>query len=82
VFSADWAHVLDYSDNAMLELYNFESYGTGHISSKNGYAHGKKWLNLHVTMWKEDIRDGVLFKHELYDDGKYPKEWLDKIFKE
>jgi hypothetical protein len=47
----------------------------------NGYMHGKKWLNLNVTMWKEDIEKGLLFVHELYEDPKFPHWWLDRIFK-
>lgn len=78
VFASDWSHVLDFSEDALLQLYNYESYG-GRVDSNNGYAHGKKWLNLHVTQWKEDISQGLLFKHELYEDSKFPHWWLDKI---
>jgi hypothetical protein len=70
----------DFSDQALIELFNHESYGTP-LSPNNGYALGKKWLNVHVAMWKEDIRDGFLFKKELYDDPKFPHWWLDSIFK-
>lgn len=80
VFSNDWKHVLDYSDEMLLELYNYESYG-GTVSSKNGYSVGKKYLNLCVTGWKEQIRDGMLFKQELYDDPKLPHWWLDSVLK-
>ena len=79
-FAKDWAHVLDFSDEALLELYNYESYG-GTVSQKNGFMHGKKWLNLNVTMWKEDMEKGLFFKKELYDDPNYPHWWLDSIFK-
>jgi hypothetical protein len=80
IFSKHWEHMLDFSDQALIELFNHESYGTP-ISEHNGYALGKKWLNVHVTIWKEDIRDGFLFKKELYDDPKFPHWWLDSIFK-
>ncbi len=80
IFSSDWKHVLDYSDKMLLELYNHESYG-GSISPKNGFAVGKKYLNLHVTGWKEQIAQGLLFKQELYDDPKFPHWWLDSVLK-
>lgn len=80
IFCRDWEHVLDLSDDALLELYNHESYGTP-ICQNNGFAHGKKWLNLHVNMWKEDIRDGILWKHELYD-GTFPEWWLDNVLRD
>lgn len=79
VFAADWSHVLDFSDTALIELYNHESHGTA-ISQKNGFMHGKKWLNLAVTMWKEDIQLGNLLVSELYEDPKFPHWWLDRIF--
>ena len=80
MFANDWSHVLDFSDEAMVELYNHESYGQP-IRQNNGFMHGKKWLNLNVTMWKEDIEKGLLFVPELYDDPKFPHWWLDNIFK-
>ena len=80
MFSNDWKDVLDYSNEMLLELYNSESYG-GRCSSKNGFYHGKKWLSVNVTMWKEDIKQGLLFKQELYNDSKFPEWWLDSILK-
>ncbi len=80
MFANDWEHVLDFSDDALVELYNHESHGLP-ISQKNGFMHGKKWLNLNVTMWKEDIGRGNLFVWELYEDPKFPHWWLDRIFK-
>lgn len=79
-FASDWAHVLDFSEQSLLQLYNHESYG-GPVDSNNGYAHGKKWLNVHVSMWREDIEAGILWKHELYEDQNLPHWWLDSIFK-
>lgn len=80
VFASDWKHLYDFSDEALIELYNVESYG-GKVSDTNGYALGKKWLNVHVSMWREDIESGILFKSELYSDNKFPHWWLDSIFK-
>ena len=62
-------------------MYNSESYGT-RVSSNNGYLLGKKWMNVAVAQWKEDIADCQLFKFELYNDLKYPHWWLDNIFKD
>lgn len=80
IFSNDWKHLLDYSDEALLELYMSETFGD-RVSPNNGFAVGKKYLSVHVEMWREDIRDGLLFKHELYEDEKFPHWWLDSIFK-
>lgn len=70
--------VLDFSDEALLNLYNVESYG-GQLLPKNGFAVGKQYLNLQVTMWREDLRRGWLFKHELYEDERFPHWWLDSV---
>jgi hypothetical protein len=64
---------------ALIELYNYESYGGQLCKKTNGFMHGKKWLNLNVTMWKEDIEAGLLFKFELYQDSKFPHWWLDNV---
>lgn len=72
--------MLDYSDEALLELYLSESYG-GKTSSTNGFSVGKKWLNVAVGMWLEDKASGHLIIKELYEDDNYPHWWLDSIFK-
>lgn len=79
-FGKDWKNCCDFSDGAMIELYNHESYGT-EISSTNGFLVGKKWLNVTVAMWKEDIRDRQLWKSELYEDENLPDWWLDSVLK-
>lgn len=76
----------DFSQKALEEAFIYESMGIGdedyRIFSKkiNGYVLGKKWLNVTISMWYEDIKEGILFEEEVYADGKYPKWWLDKIF--
>lgn len=80
LFSKDWESILDYSDQALVEMYQFETYGNP-IKDTNGYYHGKKWLNVTVDMWKEDLEKGLLFKQELYDDVKYPTWWLDSVLR-
>jgi hypothetical protein len=76
-FGEPWKHILSFDDEALLSLYNHESYGTS-LSPRNGYAVGKQQLNLQVTAWKEMLREGTLAKFELYEDG-YPEWWLDSI---
>ena len=70
---------MDHSDQAIIELFNSESYG-GRVDPRNGYAVGKMYLNVHVKMWKEDIALGLLRPQELYDDGLFPHWWLDSVF--
>jgi hypothetical protein len=86
VFSNDWKDILDYSDESLRELYELESGITSKLNvnnynDRNGFSVGKKWLSVHVEMWKEDIEKGLLFKKELYEDEKFPHWWLDSIFK-
>lgn len=80
IFAKDWEHLMDFSDEMLIELYNGESFGTP-VSSNNGFALGKKWLNVNVAMWKEDIEKGLFRASELYNDPKYPHWWLDQVFK-
>ncbi len=80
IFSASWEHVLDYSDSALMEMFIAESYGAK-TSKNNGFAVGKKYLNLHVKTWKADIRDGLLSEKELYEDPKFPHYWLNSVLK-
>ena len=80
-FSHDWKDCLDYSEESLLEMFHSETHGDP-VRQNNGYYHGKKWLNVTVKMWKEDLNGlGTLFKHELYEDPNYPHWWLDSIFK-
>lgn len=77
-FSKDWEHCLNYNEDSLREMFNSETHGDP-VSPNNGYYHGKKWLNVTVKMWKEDIEKGCLLKKELYNDPKYPHWWLDKV---
>lgn len=78
-FAEEWSHKLDFSDEALLSLYNHESYGTP-LSANNGFAVGKQYLNLQVTMWREDLEAGLIFKWELYDEpDRFPHWWLDSV---
>lgn len=81
IFSKDWENCCDFSEQSLKEMYTSETHGDP-VSPTNGYYVGKKWLNVTVKMWLEDIEKGLLFKRELYDDPKYPHRWLDNIFGE
>lgn len=77
-FARNMSSKLDFSEEAEVSLFNHESYGTP-LSPNNGFAVGKRYLNLNVTMWREDLRRGWLFKHELYSDPELPHWWLDSV---
>lgn len=79
-FAKDWEHLCDFSDQAMVDMFNSESYGIK-CQSNNGFLLGKKWLNVTVAAWKEDIAEGNLFLFELYEDPNLPNWWLDSVFK-
>ena len=82
IFSRQWEHVLDYSEESLVEMFNYESHGTDITNrQRNGYYVGKQWLNVHIEMWKEDFEKGYLRKQELYDDPTFPNWWLDSVFK-
>lgn len=78
LFARHWINILSFSEQDLLIMYKHESTGT-QINENNGYYVGKKYLNLTVTMWKQDIERGLLFKQELYNDSLFPNWWLDKI---
>ncbi len=82
LFSKDWAHLLDYSDTALQEAYILETYGKTELTideNLNGFIQGKKWMNVQIASWNEDLVKGYLFRQELYDDPNYPNWWLDKV---
>jgi hypothetical protein len=79
IFTRDTEHELDFSEDMLYEMYNAESSG-GTCSHQNGYYHGKKWMDVAVKMWREDLSKGNLFLIELYDDPVFPDWWLDKLF--
>lgn len=55
----------DFSDDALLSMYNYESYGAELVGSNNGFFIGKRWLNWHVTNWKEGLRQGSITRGDL-----------------
>ncbi len=82
IFSRQWDHMLDYSEDSLLEMYEYESFGTPiKDHQRNGYFIGKQWMDVNVSMWKEDIQKGILFRCELYNDPTFPHWWLDKVLR-
>ena len=83
LFGEPMSSKLDFSDTALLSLYNHESYGTS-LSPDNGFAVGKKYLNLQVTSWRGAIRLGIIAKFELYEDPMFAQYhwWLDSVLKD
>ena len=81
-FSKEWEHICDYSDESMMEMFLYESFGEGNPDNSNGYYLGKKWMDVGIEMWREDIEKGLLFKWELYDSPDLPDWWLDKVLKD
>jgi len=88
----------DFSDESLKEMYEYESNGVGDLKiggfsqTPNGYAVGKKNLNITVSMWMDTLRGRVVDGYhvcygwanlitDLYCD-KFPKWWLGSVFKE
>lgn len=69
----------DFGDEAALAMFLHESTGTPLPALKsNGYALGKKWMDVTVAMWREDILQGNLRVYELQDDS-YPDWFLERV---
>lgn len=84
-FSEPWSHLCDYSEQAQLEMYLYESRGIRLPprqpgAKHNGYQLGKHWMDVTVSMWKEDIENQSLWVSELYQGPRLPHWWLDKLF--
>lgn len=69
---------LDWSDEALLDAFRFESTGGRKPSPMNGYAVGKAWLNVQVSAWRADLGK-LISRRELYEDENLPHWWLDSV---
>lgn len=78
-FARDY-HSIDLSNDAEMDMYQYETFGIPlpKRDKPNGFELGKKWMDVTIAMWKEDIRDQQLFVFELLDDG-YPDWFLKRI---
>lgn len=83
---------LDFSDEAALEMFKFETYGIGNLKQGlfadptkklNGYAVGKHWMDAQIKMWIQGLNEGIIFTWELYEpengDTVFPHWFLDRV---
>lgn len=77
-FASDLRDELDFSEDMLYQLYDNESKGIGFVDPLNGYAHGKKIMNISIEMWKEDLWI-TLFPWELLEDENLPTWWVLKV---
>jgi hypothetical protein len=69
----------DFSDSAAYNMYAYESHGIPlPDTSTNGYALGKKWMDVSIASWKEDIPQMGLLVSELVESG-YPDWFLRRV---
>lgn len=90
IFAKDWIEICDFSEKSALEMYEYETLGKGNIAKGifpnpksgkyNGYAVGKRWMDIMIKLWKEAHDEGLFPLRDLYKDKKYPHWWLDRIF--
>lgn len=73
---------LDFSEEAAREMYESETHGKGSPSERNGYAIGKRWMDVTLANWLEDLGTPLLLSWELYLDPNYPRWWLDRVLPE
>ncbi|TAL62084.1 MAG: hypothetical protein EPN88_13785 [Bacteroidetes bacterium] len=69
---------LNFSEEAAMDMFLHESTGSDISLKNNGFAAGKKWMDVTIKMWKEDIKDNLLIPEELLDSG-YPDWFLKRI---
>lgn len=78
-FAKDYPQA-DLSDEAAMAMYRHETFGdpmpeTGKL---NGFELGKKWMDVTVAAWKEEIPQMGLLVSELQADG-YPDWFLERV---
>ena len=77
-FAVDYKQA-DFSESAALAMYLHESTGAAAPDLKtNGYAIGKKWLDVTVAGWREEIPALGLLVSELQADG-WPDWFLARV---
>lgn len=79
---------LDFSDDALYKMYEYESKGIGNCgkldifndSKLNGYAYGKRIMDITISMWKESLNGphGFYYLNEIKNDS-FPRWFLDKV---
>lgn len=77
-FAKDYPRA-DFSEDAAMAMYLHESTGALLPDPRtNGYALGKKWMDVTVAGWKEEIVSSGLTISELKEDG-LPDWFLDQV---
>lgn len=78
-FAVDYPNV-DLSEEAAMAMYRHETFGDAMPETDiiNGYQLGKKWMDVTISMWKEDILQLSLLVKELQDDG-FPDWFLERV---
>jgi hypothetical protein len=75
---------LDFGPDAAEQIYVWESlgkrryaevFGSSAISERNGYLHGKRWLDITVKQWQSDIAAGLLDRSELPTEYQVFVRW-------
>ena len=84
-FAKDHMDICDFSDEAAKAMFDYESKGIGDLSMSifsreklNGYAVGKHWMDVTVSMWKDSLKTGHLIIKELLNDG-YDERFLKRV---
>lgn len=75
----------DFSEEMATEQYSFESMGRPKFNFSdrrpngnfNGYAVGKHWMDVTISMWREDLDNGLLRRDEL--SNEFPEWFLQKM---
>lgn len=74
-FAKQWD--VDFSNEAAADMFRYESYGGDPPPASNGYALGKKWMDVTVAMWREDIEAGLLYRFELLET--FPDWFVERV---
>jgi hypothetical protein len=78
-FASDYKNA-DFGEDAALAMYLHESTGAPLPDPRtNGYALGKKWMDVTVAAWKEDIEQLGLLVSELQGEDGYPDWFLERV---
>ena len=77
-FAGDYKQA-DFSEQAARAMFLHESIGAPMPDASNGYALGKKWMDVTIAAWKEDIPQMGLLVSELQEDDGYPDWFLERV---
>jgi len=78
IFSYDgWRYNASFTEEDKLELFYAETFGDT-CKSNNGFAIGKRFMDITVAGWIEERDEGLLPAASLYG-GKFPTWWLNNV---